>query len=92
MPVVDHAKTTRRYPFLTSSAVRNVPVMTSRTSHSDLPSEAETTSLDDLVADGLVVRQLLEASRRVSRTDPRQVITIPDSALAVVSGLDTYGD
>ena len=92
MPVVDPAKTTRRYPFLAPSAVRNLPVMTSQTSHADLPSEAEAVSLDDLVADGLVVRHLLDVSRREGRGVPRQVVVIPDSALAVVSGLDAYGD
>jgi len=57
-------------------------------SHADLPSEAEATSLDELVADGLVVRHLLHEGRAV----PRQVVTIPESALAVVAGLDAYGD
>jgi hypothetical protein len=62
------------------------------TSHADLPSEAEATSLDDLVADGLVVRHLLDLTRREGRGLPAQVVAIPESALALVSGLDAYGD
>jgi hypothetical protein len=60
--------------------------------HEDVPSEVEATSLDELVADGAAVRRLLDARRRAAVPDPREAFVIPDSAVAVVSGLDTYGD
>jgi hypothetical protein len=65
--------------------------------HKDLPSELEATSLDELVADGAVVRHLLGTPRRAVVPRPRGGFpmpdsAIPDSAVAVVSGLDTYGD
>ncbi len=60
--------------------------------HEDLPSEVEATSLDELVADGVVVRDLLAASRRAGIPGPREGFAIPDCAVAVVSGLDAYGD
>jgi hypothetical protein len=55
--------------------------------HADVPSEAEAQSLDDLVSDSIeVARQLAEMPR------PRRTLTIPDRAVGVVAGLDSYGD
>jgi hypothetical protein len=57
----------------------------------DQPSEVEARSLDDLVADCAdLSRRLLVLRRAVPA--PRSVITIPEGALTVVSGLDAYGD
>jgi hypothetical protein len=55
--------------------------------HAEVPSEAEATSLDDLVAD------CAEVSRHLAEVpQPRRVLTIPAGAVAVVAGLDDYGD
>lgn len=55
--------------------------------HADVPSEAEAHSLDDLVSDAAeVTRHLAEVPR------PRRTLTIPDRAVGVVAGLDSYGD
>jgi hypothetical protein len=55
--------------------------------HADVPSEAEAHSLDDLVSDCVeVTRHLAEVPR------PRRTLTIPDRAVGVVAGLDSYGD
>jgi hypothetical protein len=59
--------------------------------HADLPSEHEATSLDDLVADCAEVRHVLDESRAAAVPPPRR-LAIPDTAVAVVAGLDTYGD
>jgi len=55
--------------------------------HQDVPSEVEPGSFDDLVADAAeVTRHLAEVPR------PRRTLTIPDRAIGVVAGLDSYGD
>ena len=55
--------------------------------HTELPSETEARSLDDLVSDcAEVIRNLAEVPR------PRRTLTIPDRAVGVVAGLDSYGD
>jgi hypothetical protein len=52
-----------------------------------VPSEAEAHSLDDLVSDAAeVTRHLAEVP------GPRRTLTIPDRAVGVVAGLDSYGD
>ena len=61
--------------------------MTAPEPHADVPSEAEAHSLDDLVSDAAeVTRHLAEVPR------PRRTLTIPDRAVGVVAGLDSYGD
>ncbi len=61
--------------------------MTVHDPHADVPSEAEAHSLDDLVSDAAeVTRHLAEVPR------PRRTLTIPDRAVGVVAGLDSYGD
>jgi hypothetical protein len=51
------------------------------------PAETEAASLDDLVADAAeVTRHLAEVPR------PRRTLTIPERAVGVVAGLDSYGD
>ena len=61
--------------------------MTVHEPHADVPSEAEAHSLDDLVSDAAeVTRHLAEVPR------PRHTLTIPDRAVGVVAGLDSYGD
>ena len=63
--------------------------MTVHEPHADVPSEAEAHSLDDLVSDAAeVTRHLAE----VPRPRPRRTLTIPDRAVGVVAGLDSYGD
>jgi hypothetical protein len=55
--------------------------------HADVPSEAEAHSLDDFVSDAAeVTRHLAEVP------PPRRTLTIPDRAVGVVAGLDSYGD
>jgi len=57
----------------------------------DQPTEVEGRSLDDLVADCAdLSRQLLVLQAVVPA--PRSVVTIPEGALTVVSGLGDYGD
>ena len=57
----------------------------------DQPSDAEGRSLDDLVADCAdLSRRLLVLSAAVPA--PRSVVTIPEGALTVVSGMGDYGD
>ena len=57
----------------------------------DQTSEVEARSLDDLVADCAdLSRQLLVLSAVVPT--PRSMVTIPEGALTVVSGLGDYGD
>ena len=61
--------------------------MTVPEQHADVPSEAEAHSLDDFVADAAeVTRHLAEVP------GPRRTLTIPDRAVGVVAGLDSYGD
>jgi hypothetical protein len=61
--------------------------------HADLSSEIEPGSLDELVADGVIVRDLLHLTQAPDLVLPAQrVLTIPDPALAVVADLDSYGD
>jgi hypothetical protein len=51
------------------------------------PSEPEAASLDDLVSDAAeVTRHLAEVPH------PRRTLTIPERAVGVVAGLDSYGD
>jgi hypothetical protein len=51
------------------------------------PAAAEAHSLDDLVSDcAEVTRHLAEVPT------PRRTLTIPDRAVRIVAGLDTYGD
>jgi len=53
----------------------------------DQPAAAEAGSFDDLVSDcAEVTRHLAEVP------PPRRTLTIPDRAVGVVAGLDTYGD
>ncbi len=55
--------------------------------HAEVPSETDAASLDDLVSDcAEVTRHLAQVPR------PRRTLTIPDRAVGVVAGLDTYGD
>ena len=55
--------------------------------HAEVPSEAEAVSLDDLVSDcAEVTRHLAEVPL------PRRTLRIPDRAVGVVAGLDSYGD
>jgi len=52
------------------------------------PSETEAASLDDLVSDAAeVTRHLAEVPGPRRRT-----VTIPERAVGVVAGLDSYGD
>lgn len=60
--------------------------------HADLPSEVEPGSLDDLIADGAVVQHLLDLRSAAVLVPAQRVLRIPESALAVVAGLDSYGD
>jgi hypothetical protein len=56
--------------------------------HADTPSEIEPGSLDDLVADAAeVTRHLAEVPHPLPHP-----VTIPEQAVGVVAGLDTYGD
>ena len=61
--------------------------MTALAPHTGVPSDVEPGSLDDLVADAAEVsRHLAEVPR------PRHVLRIPEPAVSVVAGLDSYGD
>jgi hypothetical protein len=57
-----------------------------------MSSEIEPGSLDELVADGVIVRDLLNLRGAPVLMPGQRVLTIPDPALAVVADLDTYGD
>ena len=57
----------------------------------DHPSEVDARSFDDLVADCVDLTRQLRVLRPVVPA-PRSVVTIPEGALTVVSGLDDYGD
>jgi hypothetical protein len=58
----------------------------------DHPGEVDARSFDDLVADCADLTRQLLVLRPVVVPAPRSVITIPEGALTVVSGLDSYGD
>jgi hypothetical protein len=58
----------------------------------DHPGEVDARSFDDLVADCADLTRQLLVLRPVVVPAPRSVITIPEGALTVVSGLDDYGD
>ena len=61
--------------------------MTAPEPHADVPSEAEAHSINDFVSDAAeVTRHLAEVP------GPRRTLTIPDRAVGVVAGLDSYGD
>lgn len=62
--------------------------------HATVPSEVDPESLADLAADCADVdRRIHELPRPRPGQGRRAVtVTIPDRALAVVSGLDVYGD
>ena len=65
---------------------------TSRTGHAHVPSEVEPDSISDLVADGAAVQALLEERRTTPDVPGQRALAIPDRAVAVVAGLDRYGD
>jgi hypothetical protein len=67
------------------------------TNHADQPSEVEARSFADLAADAEVVRRRLDLREpTVSLPDQHSIVLsdsdIPDGALALVAGLDVYGD
>ena len=59
--------------------------MATSTPHSEVPSEAEPRSLDDLVADGAEVIRLMG-----ELPSQRQTLRIPERAVRVVADLDEY--
>lgn len=59
------------------------------------PSAAESNTLADLIADSVVVQQLLHVDQRAAtaiRLPEQGTLRIPEPALALVAGLDSYGD
>jgi hypothetical protein len=67
------------------------------TNHARQPTEVESTSIADLAADADIVRRLLDLRRPVvSLPEQHRIVlsegVIPDDALALVAGLDAYGD
>jgi hypothetical protein len=67
------------------------------TNDAGVPRETERYSMADLAADAADVRRLLDLrSRIVELPAQRRVVVltgdIPDRALALVAGLDSYGD
>jgi hypothetical protein len=67
------------------------------TNHAGIPSATEPRSIADLAADAAYVRRVLDlrdapielpVQRAIVIPDP----VIPDRALAIVAGLDSYGD
>ena len=67
------------------------------TNHAGKSSEVESTSIADLAADADIVRRLLDVRRSVvSLPEQHRIVipdeVIPDDALALVAGLDPYGD
>jgi hypothetical protein len=67
------------------------------TNHADQPSEIDARSFADLAADAEVVRRLLHLpDKSVALTAQHTIVlrdeVIPDRALALVAGLDIYGD
>jgi hypothetical protein len=55
------------------------------------PADVDARNFDDLVADCADLSRQLLVLRPVVPA-PRSIITIPEGALTVVSGLDDYGD
>ena len=67
------------------------------TKHADKTTEVESTSIAALAADADIVRRLLDVRPAVVALPEQQHIdipgdVIPDDALALVAGLDAYGD
>ena len=67
------------------------------TNHADKTTEVESTSIAALAADADIVRRLLDVRPAVVALPEHQRIdmpddVIPDDALALVAGLDAYGD
>ena len=67
------------------------------TNHAGGSSEVESTTIADLAADADIVRRLLDVRRAVVSLPEQHRIVIPDGvipedALALVAGLDAYGD
>jgi hypothetical protein len=66
------------------------------TNHAGSSSEVESTTIADLAADADIVRRLLDVRRAVvSLPEQHRIVIpdgIPDDALALVAGLDAYGD
>ena len=67
------------------------------TNHADQPSEVEARSFADLAADAEVVRRLLHLpDKSVALAAKHSIVlhgnVIPDRALALVAGLDVFGD
>ncbi|MGZ4592805.1 MAG: hypothetical protein ACXV3C_02990 [Actinomycetes bacterium] len=62
------------------------------TNHASLPSEIEPGSLADLIADCAAVRSLLHLQTAPLTLPSQRELTIPEPALALVAGLDSYGD
>jgi hypothetical protein len=67
------------------------------TNHADQPAEVDARSFADLAADAEVVRRLLHLPDKSIALTAHHTITlrdevIPDRALALVAGLDVYGD
>jgi hypothetical protein len=67
------------------------------TNHADQPSAVDPRSFADLAADAEVVRRLLHLPDKSVTLTARHTIVlrdevIPDRALALVAGLDVYGD
>jgi hypothetical protein len=66
------------------------------TNHADLPPTAEPYSIADLAVDAADVRRVLHLENRAIRRPDRHPVAasgvIPSRALALVAGLDSYGD
>jgi hypothetical protein len=67
------------------------------TNHAGKSTEVESTSIAALAADAAIVRSLLDVRPAVVALPEQQRIVIPDGvipddALALVAGLDAYGD
>jgi hypothetical protein len=67
------------------------------TNHAGVPSGAEPYSIADLAADASVVRRVLDLGGRPVVLPDQRTIAIRDDviserALALVAGLDSYGD
>ena len=67
------------------------------TNHTGKATEVESTSIAALAADADIVRRLLDVRPAVVSLPEQQRIVIPDGvipddALALVAGLDAYGD
>jgi hypothetical protein len=62
------------------------------TSHADLPSEVEATSIADLVADAADVRRVLDLGAATVELPGQRGVVIPEGAFSWVADLDSYGD